>query len=37
MSDYTKCPNCVEDSLDIPLRPDGELMVCPLCEYEVNN
>ena len=36
MSNYTKCPNCIEDSLEIPLRQDGESLICPLCEYEAS-
>ena len=37
MSNYTKCPNCIEDRLDVPLRLDGESMFCPLCEYKLYN
>jgi hypothetical protein len=37
MGNYTNCPDCMEDSLDIPLRQKGESLICPLCEYEVNN
>lgn len=34
MSSYIKCPNCVKESLEVPLRQDGEFMICPLCESE---
>ena len=37
MSNYTKCPNCIEDRLDIPLRQNGGSFIFPLCEYEANN
>ena len=37
MNNYTKCPDCMKDSLDIPLRQEGESRICPLCEYETNN
>ncbi len=32
MSGFTECPNCVKDKVMIPLRSDGNSMICPLCE-----
>ena len=34
MSEFTSCPNGVKDSIFVPLRTEGNLMVCPLCESE---
>ncbi len=32
----TKCPNCVKDGLTVPLKEDGDTMICSLCEYSEN-
>ena len=32
MRGYTECPNCIKDKMIVPLRADGDSMVCPLCE-----
>jgi len=31
--DVPKCPNCAEEGLEVPLKEDGDSMVCSLCEY----
>ena len=37
MNGFTKCPNCVKKSVIIPLRVEGNSMVCSFCEsiYEI--
>lgn len=37
MSGFTECPNCVQDRIIVPLRPYGNSMVCPLCEFVDEN
>jgi len=32
MSGYTKCPNCSKDGLTVPLKVEGDSMICPFCE-----
>ncbi len=32
MGEYPECPNCVKDLLGVPLRYEGDSLVCPLCE-----
>ena len=32
MSGFTECPNCAKDKIMVPLRPDGDSMVCSLCQ-----
>jgi len=32
MNGFTKCPNCVERLVEVPLREERGLMVCPFCE-----
>jgi len=33
MGGITECPNCAKEGLVIPLKEDGDSMVCSLCEY----
>jgi len=28
-----KCPNCAREGLEVPLKEDGDSMICSLCEY----
>ncbi len=32
MSGFTKCPNCVEQLVEVPLKMEGKSLVCPFCE-----
>ena len=32
MGEFPECPNCVKDRLSVPLRFEGDSLVCPLCE-----
>lgn len=37
MSGYTECPNCVMDRIIVPLNPEKNSMVCPLCQSKFEN
>jgi uncharacterized Zn-finger protein len=32
MAGFSKCPNCAKQSVEVPLRQDGDSMTCPFCE-----
>jgi hypothetical protein len=32
MTGFIKCLNCVKQSIEVPLKADGDSMVCSLCE-----
>ena len=32
MSGFTKCPNCAEDGLTVPLSKEDNGLVCALCD-----
>ncbi len=32
MSGFTECKKCLQDRIIVPLREDGDSMVCSLCE-----
>lgn len=31
MSSYTKCPNCADEGLTIPMSEEDGVLVCSLC------
>jgi len=33
MGVITECPNCSKEGLTVPLKKEGDSMVCSLCEY----
>jgi hypothetical protein len=32
MGGFTKCPNCIKQLVEVPLKLEGDLLVCPFCE-----
>ena len=34
MGKFTKCPNCVKQLVEVPLKKEGNFMTCPFCESE---
>ena len=32
MSLLEECPNCIKHKIGVPLREEGDSMVCPVCE-----
>ncbi len=33
MSGITECPNCAKKGLGVPLKKEGDSMVCYLCDH----
>lgn len=32
MGKFTKCPNCLEQLVEVPLKKEANFLVCPFCE-----
>lgn len=32
MNQFLECPNCEKYQVGVPLRTEGDSMVCPVCE-----
>ena len=33
MNGLIKCPNCVKQLVEVPLKMKGNSLVCPFCEF----